>query len=114
MSLGDRPAHALHQRKITILHLNRWRSFPTKLPNGFDDLGHSAAVRRMIVTESAAVGVERKPPDARDEIPVGNKAPALPSLAESKIFELNQNGDGETVATGTMNRPSPWCRYGAH
>src|SRR6516164_6060819 len=68
-----------------------------QLADCFDDLGDATAVRRMIAAQSAAVGVEWQLADAGDEIAVGDEFPALPLVAEAKIFQLHQYRNGEAV-----------------
>ena len=68
-----------------------------QLPHRFDDLGHAAAVGRMVVAQAAAVGVERQPADAGDQVAVGDEAAALALPAESQVLELHQDGDREAV-----------------
>ena len=48
-----------------------------ELAHRLDDLGHAAAVRRMVVAQAAAVGVERKLADARDQVAVHHELAAL-------------------------------------
>src|SRR6202035_2355748 len=51
----------------------------------------------MFVARAAAVGVERQLASAGDKVAVGNKSAALTFGTEAEVFELNQNGDRETV-----------------
>ena len=68
-----------------------------QLPHRLDHLGHAAAIRRMVVAQAAAVGVERQLADAGDQVAVGDEAAALALLAEAEILELHQHGDREAV-----------------
>src|SRR5437867_10467845 len=68
-----------------------------ELAHGLDDLGHAAAVGRMVVAEPAAVGVERQPTDAGDEIAVSDELAALALLAEAKVLQRHQHSDREAV-----------------
>src|SRR5712692_11151638 len=70
---------------------------PAQLPHRFDDLGHAAAIDRMIVAQPAAVGVERQLADAGNQIAVGDELAALALLAEAEVFDLHQYRDGEAV-----------------
>ena len=54
-------------------------------------------LRRVVVAQAAAVGVERQPADARDQVAVGDEAAALALGAEAEILELHEDGDGEAV-----------------
>src|SRR5262245_15477060 len=68
-----------------------------QLPHGLDDLGHAAAVGRMVVAQAAAVGVDRQPADAGDQVAVGDELAAFALPAEAEVLELHQHGDGEAV-----------------
>src|SRR5258707_7386175 len=70
---------------------------PAQLPHRFDDLGHAAAIDRMIVAERAAVGIERQLADAGNQIAVGDELAALALLAEAEVLDLHQYRDGEAV-----------------
>src|SRR5438270_7205340 len=51
----------------------------------------------MVVAQASAVGVERQFADARNQIAVGNKPPALPFLAKAKVLNLHHHGDRKAV-----------------
>ena len=76
--------------------------FAPQLPHRLDDLRHSAAIGRVVVAQAAAVGVERKLADTRDQVAVGDECAAFALFAKSEIFELDQNGDGEAVIDGSI------------
>ena len=78
-------------------HLHAGMGLAAQLAHRLDHLGHAAAVGRMVVAQAAAVGVERQPADAGDEVAVGNEAAALALGAEAQVLELHQHGDGEAV-----------------
>src|SRR5215471_6501557 len=71
--------------------------FATKLTHRFDHLSHSAAVARMVVAQSAAVGVYRDPAAAGDKAAVDDEASAFALGAEAQVFELDEDGDSEAV-----------------
>src|ERR1700756_21070 len=71
--------------------------FSPQLPDRFEDLGHAAAIDRVIAAQAAAIGIERQLADTRDEIAIGDKLAALALLAETEVLELHQNRDGEAV-----------------
>src|SRR6266487_1339682 len=75
---AERAAGAVGEGEAAIAHLHLRMRLAPKLPDGLHDLGQPAPVRRMIVAEPAAVGVEGQPARARDEVAVGHKLAALP------------------------------------
>jgi hypothetical protein len=94
---GELKAGALRQHQIAILHLHGRMRFAAQLPNRLEHFRHAAAVSRMIVAQTAAVGVERQLADAGDQIAVGDEFPARSLGAETEILELHDHGDGEAV-----------------
>src|SRR3977135_639523 len=97
MANAEQAAGAVRNREIAIRYLHLWMRLAAQLPHRFDDLGHAAAVDRMIAAQAAAVGVERQLADAGDQIAVGDEFSALALLAEAEVFELHQYRDGEAV-----------------
>ena len=90
-------AGAVREREVAVLHLHLRVRLAAQLPHRFDHLGHAAAVRRVVVAEPAAVGVERQLAAARDQIAVGDELAALAFLAEAEVLELHHDGDREAV-----------------
>src|ERR1700691_4649725 len=82
MANAEQPAGAVRNGKIAIRYLNLRVRLTPQLPHRFDDLGHAAAIDRMVAAQAAAVGVELA---------------ALALLAEAEVFELHQHRDGEAV-----------------
>src|SRR5215467_12951788 len=68
-----------------------------QLTHRFDHLGHAAAVRRMIVAQPAAVGVERQPSHAGDQVAIRHEPPPLSFRTEAKILDLDEHGDGKAI-----------------
>ena len=93
----SRPAGAVRDGEIAILHLHLGMRLAAQLPHRLDDLGHAAAVDRMVAAQPAAVGIERQLADAGNQIAVGDELAALALLAEADVFQLHQHGDGKTV-----------------
>ena len=58
LSLVQRTADPICHGEGKIRHLNGWMSLAAKLSDSFDNLGDAAAMRRMIVAQSAAIGVD--------------------------------------------------------
>ena len=83
-----RAAHGLRHRQIAIRDLDLGVGLAAKLPHRLDDLGHAAAVRWVVVAQTAAVGIDGQPPDTRDQIAFGDKASALPFFAKAEILKL--------------------------
>src|SRR5882757_7593842 len=97
MAHAEKSAGAMGDREIAVRHLHFWMRFAAKLAHRLDDLGHAAAVDRVVAAEAAAVGVEWQLADARDQVAVGDELAALAFLAEAEVFELHQHRDGEAV-----------------
>src|SRR5689334_23342530 len=76
--------------------------FAAQLANGFQDLGHAAAIDRMVAAETAAVGVEGQLADAGDQVAVGDELAALALLAEAEVLDLHDDGNGEAVVDGSI------------
>src|SRR5579871_844934 len=70
---------------------------PTQLPHRFENLGHAAAIDRVVAAQATAVGVEGQLADARDQIAVGDELATLALLAEAEVLELHQDRNGEAV-----------------
>src|SRR3990172_8945883 len=81
----ERTARAVRKREVAILHLDFGVRLAAQLTHRFDDLGHAAAVRRVVVAQSAAVGVERQLAGAGDEVAVRDEFSACAFLAEAEI-----------------------------
>src|SRR6202012_5932661 len=73
---------ALRQREVAILHLSRGMRLTAELPHRFDDFGHVARVRWVVVAQAAAVGVERQLADTGNQIAVGDEFAAGAPFAE--------------------------------
>jgi len=58
MAGPERSASAVRQCEGAVAHLDRRMRFAAQLPHGLDDLGHAAAVARMVVAQAAAIRVE--------------------------------------------------------
>src|SRR6266851_1575159 len=86
MPAAERATRAVRQREIAILHLDRRMRLAAQLAEGLDDLGHAAAIGRMVIAQSAAIGIERQSADARNQVPVGNEPAALASRAKPQIL----------------------------
>src|SRR5947209_10498021 len=97
MAHAQQSAGAMRDREIAVLDLHFWMRLPTQLPDGLDDLGHAAAIDRMIAAEPAAVGIERQFADAGNQVTVGDELATLAFLAKTKVFDLHQDRDGEAV-----------------
>src|SRR5262249_4842105 len=67
------------------------------LPHGLDDLGHTAAIARMVRAEPATICVEGQLADAGNQITVGNELTARALLAETEILDLDDHSDCEAV-----------------
>src|SRR5258705_13190127 len=63
---------------------------------GLYDLRHAAPIGRMVAREPAAVGIDRQP-SAAEQSAVLDEPPAAPLLAESEVFEGDEDRDGERV-----------------
>src|SRR5262245_60496284 len=59
-----------------------------------------AAVARVVVAETAAIGVEGQPADTGDEVAIGDELAALPLRTEAEILERDQHRDREAVVDG--------------
>src|SRR5437762_169265 len=81
----------------TVLHLHRRMGLTAQLTHRLDHLRDAAAVGRVVVAKSTAVGVEGQLANAGDEVSVHYEPSALPALAKSQVLELHQDCDGEAV-----------------
>src|SRR3954465_3085535 len=97
VSYPEHPAGAVSDREIAVRNLHFGMRFAAKLPYRFDDLGHAAAIDRMIAAQAAAIGVEWQLADPGNQVAIGGALAALALLAKSDILELHQHGDGEGV-----------------
>src|ERR1700743_787848 len=97
MSRPERAPGAVRQRDIAIAHLHRGMRLAAQLAYRFDDLGEPATVRRVIVAQPAAIGIERQLADARNQIAVGDELAALALLAKAEVFDLHHDSDREAV-----------------
>src|SRR5215831_10875517 len=84
---AERPAGAMREREVTVLHLHLGMGLAAKLPHRLDHLGHAAAIGGVIVAEAAAVGVEGQLPRAGDEVAVGDEASAAAARRETQVLE---------------------------
>ena len=87
MARGEGAAGAVGQGQVAVLHLHLRMGLAAELAYRLDDLGHAAAIGGVIVAEAAAVGIERQLAYPRDQVAVGDEAPALPLGAEAQILE---------------------------
>lgn len=85
------------QGEVAVWNLDRGMSFAAELPHRFQQLGHPPAIVGMAIAKTAAIGVERQGAGPRDEVPIGNEAPALALLAKAEVFKLYHDGNGEAV-----------------
>src|SRR5260221_5979549 len=97
MAHAEKSAGAVGDGEIAVRYLHFWMRFAAKLAHRLDDLGHAAAVDRVVAAEAAAIGVERQFTDTRDQIAVGDELAALALLAKADVLELHQHRDGEAV-----------------
>jgi NAD(P)-dependent dehydrogenase (short-subunit alcohol dehydrogenase family) len=72
-------AGAVRQRQAAVRHLHLRVRLAAQLAHGLDDLGHAAAVGRVVVAQPAAIGVEGQLADARDQVAVGDERRPRPS-----------------------------------
>src|SRR5438445_13784117 len=94
---AQKAAGAVGDGEIAIFDLHLRMGLAAQLPDRLDDLGHAAAIDRMVAAQAAAIGVERQLADTRDQIAVGDELAALAFLAEAEVLELHQHGNGEAV-----------------
>src|ERR1700723_977583 len=97
MAHAEQSTGAMRNGEIAIRHLNFGMRLAAQLPHRFKNLGHAAAVDRMVAAQAATVGVERQLADAGDQIAVGDELAALAFLAEAEVLKLHQHRDGEAV-----------------
>src|SRR5580692_2867552 len=97
MAHAEQSAGAVRNGEIAIRHLNFGMRLAPQLSHRLENLGHAAAVDRMVAAEAAAIGVERQLADAGNQVAVGDELAALALLAEAEIFKLHQHGDREAV-----------------
>src|SRR4029453_15201587 len=92
---SERAAGSVRERDVAVLHLHLRMGFATQLPHRLHHLREAAAVGRVVVAESAAIGVERQLADARDQIAVGDELAALALRAEAEILQRDNQGNRE-------------------
>ena len=97
MADAEQAAGAVGNGEVAVFHLHLRMRLAAQLPHRLDDLGHAAAIDRVIVAQPAAIGVERQLADARNQIAVGDELAALALLAEAEVLKLHQHGDGKAV-----------------
>src|SRR6476661_4338194 len=74
--MPESAAGAVSECEAAARDLHLRMRFAAKLAHRFDDLGHAAAVRRVVVAKTAAVGVERQLAGAGDEVAVRDELAA--------------------------------------
>src|SRR5450631_498560 len=79
---AEQAAGAMGDGEIAVFHLDLRMRFAAQLAYRFDDLGHAAAVDRVIAAEPTAVGIERQLADAGNQVAVGDELAALALPAE--------------------------------
>ena len=99
MAPVEHAAQAVRNSQITVLNLYRRVRFSPQLPRGFYHFRNAATMCGVIVAQTTAIGVYRQPPDATDQIAIGNETPALTFFTEPQIFNRQQDGNGETVVS---------------
>ena len=82
---------------LQLGHLHLGMRLAAELTHRFDDFGHAAAVRGVVVAEPAAVGVERELAGAGNEVAVRHELSAFALLAEPEVLDLQEDRDGEAV-----------------
>src|SRR3954470_10871483 len=79
-------------------------SFAPELPDRLNDLGHAAAISRMIIAQPAPISIERQLPYPGDQIAVSNEPTTLAFGTKSKVFQADQDRNGKTVVDrGVLN-----------
>ena len=91
MSRAEAAARAVRERNLAVGNLHGRVRLAAKLAHRLDHLGDAAAVRRVVVAQSAAVGVERQLPERCDERAVGDEPAALPLRAETEVLDRLQD-----------------------
>ena len=71
----------MRQCNIAVANLNLRMSLTANLTNRFKNLGHAAAIARMIVAQSPAIRIEGQLADAGNQIAVRDELPALAFFA---------------------------------
>src|SRR5215467_15248302 len=71
VSGAERAAGAVGESEPAVFHLHLRMGLTAELTHSLHHFGQAAPVRRVIVAEATAVGVEGQPSRARDEIAVG-------------------------------------------
>src|SRR5262245_1149150 len=97
VSRGERATGAVRERHVAVLHLHLGMAFAAMLPDRFDSLRETAAVRGMIIAEAAAVRVERQLAASGDQVAARHELPASAFRAEAEILERDEHGDREAV-----------------
>src|SRR5665213_3854597 len=87
----------MREGDLTLSDLGPRVRFAAELADCLDQLDHAATSSRMVVAQSATVGVEGKLADACDEVPVEHEAPAFALFAEAQILERHKHGDRKGV-----------------
>src|SRR5258705_13825154 len=95
-----RAAGAVRQGDLAVGNLHRGMRLASKLAHGLDDLGHPAAVSRMIAAQSTAVGVERQGAIGRTQRPARHELTAPALGYEAEVFQREKDGDRERVVDG--------------
>src|SRR3546814_18486634 len=90
----------MRESNIAIANLNLRMSLTANLTNRFENLGHAAAIARVVVAQSPAIRVEGQFADAGNQIAVRDELPALPFFAKTKIFERFQHCNSEGIIDG--------------
>ena len=97
MARAQKATDAIGQSKLQIGNLNFGVGLTTQLAHGLNDFGHAATVGRVVVAQTAPIGVDRQPALARNELAIGHKFSALPFGTKTQILKLHQHRDGEAV-----------------
>ena len=97
MVAGKAAAGAVRQYQVMVGNLNRGVRFAPRLPDSFKQLGHTAAIARMIAAKATTIRIKRQSTHTRYQVAIGYEWPALTFGTKTEIFELNDDGDRETV-----------------
>jgi len=76
--------------------------FAAQLAHGFYHFGDAAPVGRMVVAQTAPVGIKGQPAFARNQIAFGDERPGLTLFTKPQVFQLQQHHDGEVVVDGSV------------
>src|SRR4051812_26774138 len=102
MTACQAAASTMHQGKIAIVYLHLWMCLPTKLPNRFNHFHNSAPACRMIVIQPAAVSIEWKLANSRNQVSISNKLAAFAFFTEAQVLKLHNHRNGEAIVNGSI------------